>query len=104
MVLCAASSYEEKYYLDPAFSDLPQQIKDELKSACVLFVMEAGGIIILEFEDDGELMIRTKANDSDFYYDEINAGLHVRRLQNEKRDLFESLELYYRVFFGGENE
>lgn len=95
MILCAASSYEKKFFLDPAFSGLPQQVKDELKSACVLFTAEAGGILILEFNEAGELMIKTQADDSDIYYDEINAGLLVKRMREEKEELFRSLELYY---------
>ena len=31
IVLCAANSYEEKYYLNPAFEELPEDVKDELK-------------------------------------------------------------------------
>lgn len=102
MVLCAASSYEQKYYLDPAFADLPEAVQAELQSTCVLFTEEVGGILILEFDDDGLLMIRTQAADSDIYYDEIGAGLEVRRLREEKEDLFRSLELYYKIFFGGD--
>ena len=30
------------------------------------------------------------------------AGLKIRQMQREKRELLESLELYYRVFFLGE--
>ena len=104
MILCAASSYEEKYYLDPEFIDLPEQIQMELQSACVLFTAQAGGIIILEFNEEGQLLIRTQAADSDIYYDEIAAGLAVRDLMKEKEELFRSLELYYKVFFTEEGE
>ena len=104
MVLCAASSYEEKYYLDPAFADLPEAVQAELQSTCVLFTSEVGGIIILEFDDDGQLLISTQAADSDIYYDEIGAGLAVRELRKDKEELFRSLELYYKVFFGEDPE
>ena len=33
VVLCAASSYEEKFYLNEDFGDLPESIKQELQSA-----------------------------------------------------------------------
>ena len=36
-VLCAASAYEEKYYLNPSFSKLPEDIQKELKIISVLF-------------------------------------------------------------------
>ena len=102
MVLCAASSYDRKYYLDPAFYDLPRQIRNELQSACVLFTEEVGGILVLEFDEDGTLMITIRAREDDFVYDEIGAGLKIRALREEKEDLFRSLELYYSVFFGEE--
>ena len=31
VVLCAASAYEQKYYLNDDFQNLPSQIQDELK-------------------------------------------------------------------------
>ena len=31
VVLCAASSYEQKYYLNEAFSGLPTAVKEELQ-------------------------------------------------------------------------
>ena len=35
---------------------------------------------------------------TEYSYDEIGAGLKIRQMQEEKRDLFESLELFYKVF------
>ena len=35
-------------------------------------------------------------------YDEIGSVLRIKKLQTEKRELLESLEMYYRVFFLGE--
>ncbi|HIS56360.1 MAG: DUF6145 family protein [Lachnospiraceae bacterium] len=102
LVLCGANSYEQKYYLNEAFAKLPQSIKEELQIMCVLYTEEVGGILTLEYEEDGTLMFRSIADDMDYYYDEISAGLKIRQMQREKRELLESLELYYRVFFLGE--
>ena len=102
MVLCGANSYEEKYYLNELFSRLPEAIKQELQIMCVLFTEECGGILTLEFLQDGTLVLRTRADERDFYYDEIEAGLQVRKLQREKEELLTSLELYYRTVFLGE--
>ena len=43
IVLCGANSYEEKFYMNPDFDNLPQHIKDELKIMCVLYVHDVGG-------------------------------------------------------------
>ncbi len=102
-VLCASSAYEQKYFLNKKFDKLPEGIKDELKIMCVLFTEDIGGILSLEYEEDGSLIFRTEADEGDLLYDEIGSVLKVRQLQNEKRELLEALELYYRVMFLGES-
>ncbi len=102
VVLCGANSYEQKYYLNENFKKLPQNIKDELQIMCVIYTEEVGGILTLEYEEDGTLIFRSVADDMDYYYDEISAGLKIRQMQREKKELLESLELYYRVFYLGE--
>ena len=54
ITLCGSNGYEKKYYLNEDFESLPQQIKDELKIACVLYTEEIGGILTLEFDEDGK--------------------------------------------------
>ena len=44
VVLCGASAYEQKYYLNEDFKSLPSQVQDELKIMCVLFTEDVGGI------------------------------------------------------------
>lgn len=102
MVLCGANAYDKKYYLNEQFSNLPEQIKQELQIMCVLFTEEVGGILILEFQGDGSLRLITEADEGDLLYDDIGSGLKIRQIQLEKRDLLESLEMYYKVFVLGE--
>lgn len=99
IVLCGSNAYEKKYYLNEDFEGLPQSVKDELKIMCVLFTEDVGGILTLVFEEDGTLFLRTESEEGDLLYDEIGSVLKVKRLQEEKRELLESLELYFRVFF-----
>lgn len=99
IVLCASSAYEQKYYLNEDFEGLPQKVKDELKIMCVLFTEDVGGILTLCFEEDGTLMFQTEAEEGDLLYDEIGSVLLIKKLQEEKKELLESLELYFRVFF-----
>lgn len=102
VVLCAASAYEEKYYLNPDFMGLPEDIQQELQIMCVLYTQKVGGIFLMEFSSDGVLHFKTEAQENDFFYDEIGSVLEVKRLQQEKRELLMALEMYYRVFFLGE--
>ena len=102
IVLCGASSYEQKYYFNPDFNSLPESIKQELQIMCVLYTEDIGGILTLEFDEDGNMQFKTEALDADAMYDEIGSVLKIKKLQTEKKELLESLELYYRVFFLGE--
>lgn len=99
VVLCGANAYEEKYYFNEDFSALPDSIKDELKIMCVLFTNEIGGVLTLEFEEDGTLCFQVTSAEDDFFFDEIGSELKIRKLQREKEELLQSLELFYKIFF-----
>ena len=102
IVLCGANSYEEKYYLNPDFSGLPDHIKDELKIMCVLYVHDVGGILTLVYEENGELCFEVTSEEGDPMFDDIGSQLKIKQLQREKQELLQSLQLYYKVFFLGE--
>ena len=89
VVLCGANSYEEKYYLNPDFEQLPDDVKNELKIMCVLYVHDVGGILTLVFEENGELCFEVTSD-------------KIKQLQRDKQDLLQALQLYYKVFFLGE--
>ena len=103
IVLCGASAYEQKYYFNPDFDALPQQVKEELQILCVMYTEEIGGILTLEFDEDGNLEFKTEALDADAMYDEIGSVLKIKELQKTKEELFESLEMFYKVFYLGED-
>ena len=102
-ILCGASSYEKIFYFNPEFNDLPEQIRKELNILCVLYTEEVGGIIRLEFDEAGSLNLTVEAKEDDYLFDEIGSGLNIKEIQTEKRELLESLEMFYRVFFLGED-
>ena len=95
IVLCGANSYEEKYYLNPDFDNLPDHIK-------VLYVHDVGGILTLVYEEDGSLCFEVTSEEGDPMFDEIGSALKIKELQRTKEELLQSLQLYYRVFFMGE--
>lgn len=102
VVLCAANAYKQKYYLNDNFAELPTSIKEELQIMCVLFTEDVGGVLQLVFNEDGELEFQTSCEEDDFFYDEIGSVLKIKQYRNQKRDLFEALETYYKVRFLGE--
>ena len=103
VILSASSAYNKKFWFNEDFKMLPEQIKQELKITCVLFTEDVGGIISFEFEEDGTLIIKVDSEESDYLYDDIGSVLKVKQIQREKAELLESLELYYKVFFLGED-
>ena len=102
VVLCGASAYEEKYYLNPMFEKLPESIRKELQIICVLFTQEIGGAFFFEFDQDANLTFKTQARDSDYNYDEIGAALMIKEIQKNKAELLASLELFYRTVILGQ--
>ena len=102
VVLCAASAYEEKFYLNPEFDALPESVKQELQIMCVLYTADVGGILMLVFDEDGNLELKVDHSENDFAFDEIGSVLKIKELQQTKRELFESLEMFFRVFYLGE--
>ncbi len=102
VVLCVSNSYEKKYYFNPEFDRLPDDVKDELKIMCVLFTEEVGGILSMEYDEKGNLLFKSQADEEDLLYDEIACGMLVSKAQKEKAELLESLEMFYKVFFLGE--
>lgn len=102
IVLCGANSYEEKYYLNPDFESLPESIQEELKILCVLYVNDVGGILTLVFDENGDLQFEVASKDFDPMFDDIGSQLKIKQIQREQQDLLESLQLFYRVFFLGD--
>ena len=94
VVLCGANSYEEKYYLNPDFEQLPDTVKNELKIMCVLYVHDVGGILTLVYEEDGELCFEVTSEEGDPMFDEIGSRLKIKELQKEKQELLQSSEEY----------
>lgn len=102
IVLCAANAYEQKFYLNPEFDSLPESIKEELQIMCVLYTEDVGGVLMLVFDEEGNLELKVDHEESDFFFDEIGSVLKIRELQKTKQELFESLELFFQVFYLGE--
>ena len=97
VVLCVSNSYEKKYYFNPDFDKLPDDVKNELKIMCVLFTEEVGGILDMEFDEEGNLLFKSSADEGDLLYDEIACGMLVKKYQYEKRDVLQGILLRHGV-------
>lgn len=99
VILCASSAYEKKYYFNQEFANVPPSIQDELKILCVLYTADIGGILVLHFDEKGNLLMHVTARENDLLFDEIGSVLKIKQIQADKRELLEALEMYYRAIF-----
>jgi hypothetical protein len=102
VVLCVSNAYQKKFYLNENFNGLPKSIREELKIKCVLYTEDVGGILELVFDEDGSLQFKTSCEEDDFFYDEIGSVLKIKQYQNDRRDMLEAIEMYYRILYLGE--
>ena len=103
IVLCGSNAYDKKYYFNPQFEKLPENVREELQIMCVLFTEEVGGIFTIGFTPNGTVVMDTRAEEGDLLYDEIGSALLIKKLRREKQEVFQSLEIYYRVTFLHQN-
>ena len=103
IVLCGSNAYDKKYYFNPKFEKLPENVQEELRIISVLFTEEVGGIFTIGFTPTGEAVIDTQADEGDLLYDEIGSALLIKKIRSTKQDLFEALEIYFKVTFLHEN-
>ena len=75
---------------------LPEEVRKEVLVLLIMITEEAGGITVLGFEEDGEVYLASTCEEGDLGYDEISAGLLIREVEREHRDLLEQLSEWYR--------
>lgn len=103
IILCGSSAYDKRYYFNEEFSSLPEAVKQELQIMCVLYTEDVGGILTLEFDDNGNLLFQVSAKDDDFFFDEIGSHLKIKDMRIKRKDLLEGLETYFKVFYLGQD-
>lgn len=99
-IIAVSNSYIQKFYLDERLNSLPKEIKDELKILMINITEEDGGILECRFLDkETELHFISYKDDEDYLYDEIGANLHLRKMERENVEFFESLAIYCKLKF-----
>ena len=99
VVLCASSAYDKKFWFNEDFAILPEQVRQELQIMCVLYTEDVGGILSLEYDEEGNLLFKVDVRDDDYYFDEIGSALKIKEIRRTKKELLEAIEMYYKVFF-----
>lgn len=104
IVLAAASFENEKYYLAEDFQGLPESIKDEVRTICVVLAAKLMCTFIMGFYEEGKLYFETVQNEEMADFDDIGAELEIKRIEREKKELIKSLSLWYLMFKTPEGE
>ena len=95
IVLCAANAYNQKFFLNPDYNNLPEDVKKELKIISVGYTEEIGGIFLMEFNRDDKLVLKSMHEDGDSLFDEDNSRKKIDELAEKYEPLFSKLEAYY---------
>ncbi len=99
VILAVSNSYEELYYFNEDFSSLPHQVQEEIHVLMVMHTAEVGGILIMGFDEEGELFIKSEVKEYDGYHDEIGSHLKIKQYQIDYEELFSALQEFYNCFF-----
>lgn len=94
-VLAGASREKQKYFFEPAFNEIPQTVKDEIRNICILMAERLGCTFLMSFEETGDLVFEIIKNEGDFDFDDIGAELEIKSLKSEKKELIKALKLWY---------
>lgn len=94
-VLAGASREKQKYFFEPKFNALPQTIKDEIKSICIIMAERLGCTFLISFEENGDILFEIVRNEGDIDFDDIGAELEIKSLKSEKKELIKALKLWY---------
>ncbi|MGL4362873.1 MAG: DUF6145 family protein [Cellulosilyticaceae bacterium] len=96
LVVCASPEHH-KYFLEPEFNDIPNEIKEEIIESVAAIAEKANTIISLGFYEDGNLYIEQQTPENVFV-DNIGAELEIKKFQKEKEELLRSMRLWYLVY------
>lgn len=95
IVLAGASREKQKYFFEQKFNGLPQTIKDEIKSICIIMAERLGCTFLISFEENGDILFEIVKNEGDIDFDDIGAELEMKSLKSEKKELIKALKLWY---------
>ncbi len=98
MIISAASAYNEKYFISPKFTNLPKEVLDQIQILVVTLAQKTGGIVQMGYTNQGDLFFEATSEDGDYDYDEINAQLEIKRVEENNKQLLNGLIAYYKLF------
>lgn len=100
-VIIAASGYEEKYYFNKEFTELPEGIREDLIKIAVTFVEDVGGTFEIGFdvEDHVEVYVEAHSDEDDITYDDIGSRMNLIRIEKDYQEFFDALVKWYTMIY-----
>ncbi len=94
-VLCASNAYVQKFYLNPEYDNLPKEVKEKLRVISVDYTEDIGGILLMQFNRQGKLVLESVTDGTDTLFDEAASDRKIKELSEKNQELFSKLEMYY---------
>lgn len=97
IVIAAASFYNQKYYFNPDFNELPPELRSQIREEIVLAAQESKGVFSVGFYTGGEMFLETGGAPEDLNYDEIEGKLQVRKLEQTLGESVRKIMLWHHI-------
>ena len=103
-ILAVASYEKQKYFIEPKFQILPEEIQKEIKIMCVLTAQKLCCTFLIGFERQGDIYFETIKEQQNIDFDDIGAELEIKKIQSEKEQLLKALKLWSIIYFTEEGK
>lgn len=97
-IFISASYYKQKYYANPKFEGLPVDIRNDMRDLCIMLAEKLHGVITLGFYPSGDVFFEVDQEEGDFEFDEIGAKLELKEVENENKERFKTMKLWYLMY------
>lgn len=97
-IFISATYYKQKYYTNPEFEGLPVEIRNDMRVLCIMLAEKLHGVITLGFHPSGDVFFEIEPEDGDLEYDEIGARLELKEIEEENKEKFKTMKLWYLMY------
>ncbi|NDO46465.1 DUF6145 family protein [Clostridium sp. MD294] len=98
-ILAVANYEKQKYFIEPKFETLPEEIQKELKVICVLTAQKLCCTFLIGFKKEGNIYFEIIKPEQCIDFDDIGAELEIKKIQSENKELLKKLKVWYTIFF-----
>ena len=102
--MAAASFAKQKYFLDPGFASLPETVKAEVQTICVVIAQKLMCTFVMGFYPEGDVYFDIVKDEETIDFDDIGAELEIKEIRREKSELLRTLKLWYLIYKTPEGE